>query len=60
METTEFKYEIERPWKFDGSPEFHKITFDGKEISAKELVHFAEQMRKQLEKLGVVARAISK
>jgi len=51
-----FKYEIERPWKFNGAPEFQKLTFDGKEISVKQLVDLAENMRAQLFKYGVVVR----
>ena len=50
--TQGFQYEIEKPWNFEGSPEFHKATFNGEGIGLQALVNMAELMREKLESLG--------
>jgi hypothetical protein len=51
-----FKYEIEKPWIHGGAPEFHKVTFDGKELSLKQLAELSEQMRLELLKHDIIVR----
>jgi hypothetical protein len=51
-----FKYEIEKPWVYNGAPEFHKVTFDGKELGLKQLAELSEQMRLELLKHDIIVR----